>query len=539
MAHSHPPQLAGLLSAAREALDDDNPRLVLADWLEEHGQPQRAEFVRVQVALERANKEHRPTLALARRAEVLLAARWSEWLGPLAACDAEIRNLEGWPRTAFSRGLVRLAVRADDFLERNKEWTSCPEWQWVEGLHFDCLHAEAIRRLATLPGLVLPPWLEDGLDYDDVGEGEMGRETEGPRLLGGWPGLAGIQALHLGGSRFEPGSLAALFHSPHAAGLRDLFILKYLGPGDDLASHLARASHVARLRSLSLGTGLRKDGVKALAGAAHLAGLASLTISLNDSLDGCLPILARGPFAKLERLNVVGQGLGRKGGSALAAFPALAYLNIATTMLSAAGLEQLLGSSLAGRLVSLDLPESVPASTVTKAVAGAAALAGLRSLAWNGFEYMNQLGDDGARALADAASLSGLARLVLYSQSVGKEAWRLFASPPWAGLHSLGLACNPIDDEAALAIATSANLSQLESLSLTQCEVGDAGAWAIATAAGLPGLCSLNLAGCAVSNEMRGTIRAWLSGRKEGMKWDATDSPLSDAQKALVREAAR
>jgi uncharacterized protein (TIGR02996 family) len=31
--------------------EDDAPRLVYADWLEEHGNPERAEFIRVQCRL--------------------------------------------------------------------------------------------------------------------------------------------------------------------------------------------------------------------------------------------------------------------------------------------------------------------------------------------------------------------------------------------------------------------------------------------------------------------------------------------------------
>ena len=40
-----------LLAAIRDAPDDDLPRLAHADWLEEHGQSPRAEFVRVQIEL--------------------------------------------------------------------------------------------------------------------------------------------------------------------------------------------------------------------------------------------------------------------------------------------------------------------------------------------------------------------------------------------------------------------------------------------------------------------------------------------------------
>jgi uncharacterized protein (TIGR02996 family) len=39
------------LQAIIESHDDDAPRLIYADWLEDHGQPERADFIRAQVAL--------------------------------------------------------------------------------------------------------------------------------------------------------------------------------------------------------------------------------------------------------------------------------------------------------------------------------------------------------------------------------------------------------------------------------------------------------------------------------------------------------
>lgn len=44
-------ELDALLASVRAAPADDLPRLVVADWLEEHGEPDRAEFIRVQVRL--------------------------------------------------------------------------------------------------------------------------------------------------------------------------------------------------------------------------------------------------------------------------------------------------------------------------------------------------------------------------------------------------------------------------------------------------------------------------------------------------------
>lgn len=44
---------AAFLAAIREAPDDDAPRLIYADWLDENGEAERAEFVRVQCELAR------------------------------------------------------------------------------------------------------------------------------------------------------------------------------------------------------------------------------------------------------------------------------------------------------------------------------------------------------------------------------------------------------------------------------------------------------------------------------------------------------
>jgi uncharacterized protein (TIGR02996 family) len=45
------PRLLGLLRQAKLCPDQDGPRLVLADWLEESGHSDRAEFVRLQLWL--------------------------------------------------------------------------------------------------------------------------------------------------------------------------------------------------------------------------------------------------------------------------------------------------------------------------------------------------------------------------------------------------------------------------------------------------------------------------------------------------------
>jgi uncharacterized protein (TIGR02996 family) len=72
------------LDAIREQPDDDAPRLVYADWLEEHGQPQRAEFIRVQCERARLPEGSSRAYDLERREAALWAAHAAAWLGPLA-----------------------------------------------------------------------------------------------------------------------------------------------------------------------------------------------------------------------------------------------------------------------------------------------------------------------------------------------------------------------------------------------------------------------------------------------------------------------
>jgi uncharacterized protein (TIGR02996 family) len=57
-------QRQALLQAIIESPADDLPRLVYADWLEEHGEADRAELIRVQIKL--AGFSERGAAALAR-----------------------------------------------------------------------------------------------------------------------------------------------------------------------------------------------------------------------------------------------------------------------------------------------------------------------------------------------------------------------------------------------------------------------------------------------------------------------------------------
>ena len=76
--------------------DDDTPRLVYADWLDEHGDPNRAEFIRVQCRLAALPAGSSEATKLARREKTLLkehgapcgAKPISAWLGSCAEASS-------------------------------------------------------------------------------------------------------------------------------------------------------------------------------------------------------------------------------------------------------------------------------------------------------------------------------------------------------------------------------------------------------------------------------------------------------------------
>jgi uncharacterized protein (TIGR02996 family) len=160
MPNADHPEYAALLRAICADPDDDTPRLVAADWLEEHGDADRAAFIRIQVELAR--------LEVAGLGKSLEAYEWRKkeraYLGPYSvypsiwaaeACPQLVRvipgergkplesmRVEGADRVTFRRGFV--------------EGVICPAAEWLR-------HGEAVRkrqpvRVLTLVGCDALGW---------------------------------------------------------------------------------------------------------------------------------------------------------------------------------------------------------------------------------------------------------------------------------------------------------------------------------------------------------------------------------------------
>ncbi len=98
------------LNAIGNAPSDDAPRLIYADWLDEHGQPERAEFIRVQCELNVPGGPRGRRTELRLRERELLGRFGKEWAGTFAGTCESYR---------FQRGFVEvISARIGPLLKR-------------------------------------------------------------------------------------------------------------------------------------------------------------------------------------------------------------------------------------------------------------------------------------------------------------------------------------------------------------------------------------------------------------------------------------
>jgi uncharacterized protein (TIGR02996 family) len=272
------------LQAILEEPDDDTHRLVYADWLDEHGDPDRAEFIRVQCELTRLEGDDDPTsaaqvrmAALQHREAVLLGSHRPAWTQPLPE----------WARRwcGFQRGFVATVhASAALFLE----------------------HGAELLRVAPVQHLAL----------DSVGHWTA--------ALAASPLLRPLRSLLLANQRLDDAAARALAASPHLANLT-LLNLDNNRLTADGAQALASATGLPRLARLQLGGNmLGPAGAEALADSLLLPGLTRLYLSRDRLGDTGAAALAGAPaLAGLAVLHLQSNGIGEEGAAALAGSPYL------------------------------------------------------------------------------------------------------------------------------------------------------------------------------------------------------------------------
>jgi uncharacterized protein (TIGR02996 family) len=239
-----PRELLAFLAAAKERPDDHVPRLVLADWLEERGDPvltAHAEFLRLQC-------QGPFTLRGRARQAELLGDFADAWLGPLRPL------VHSW---IGKRGLLQVGADAAELI-RGAAGLPAEAFAWVEGLTVYGLNN---RQAATLAAL---PWLAQ-LNTLVVHRGELG--DAGARALAASPYVSGLRTLFLRGNAIGDAGAKALASSP-GLGKLSMLSLAQNRVGAVGALALAASPLLGRLRVLIVEGNPLGGGAAALRAAA-------------------------------------------------------------------------------------------------------------------------------------------------------------------------------------------------------------------------------------------------------------------------------
>jgi uncharacterized protein (TIGR02996 family) len=423
------------LDAILDAPDDDGPRLIYADWLEDNDLPHRGEFIRLQCRLATMQEYDPERLPLEQREADLLCVHEREWAEALPTVARP-----GY-RGAYRRGFVEQAsLTATDFLKRGAGLFAATP---VSVLQIRNLRGK-MPQVADSPLLARAP----GLDFDE--------------------------------SRLTPEDLRTLGASPHLGNLREL-TLSWTDLTREHAETLAGWPTLPRMRSLTL-RAKSAEALGALTRSRRLTSLRRLSWTGLADPAGFRGLADAAPA--LEHLEVYQREVSDEEMAALGGHPSLASLRV-----NANGSIVLLGDT-ASRLSSLDLITAWRLSS--EELAGASRLRRLSA-------FGTSVHDEDAGRLASSARLAGLVRLDLRRAYLYADGVRLLAtSPHLAGLRRLDLSMNEIGDDGAAALAESPHLRGLTYLDLGDCEIGSRGAAALAASPNLARLRHLNLSGNAV-----------------------------------------
>jgi uncharacterized protein (TIGR02996 family) len=322
---------AAFLAAIADRPDDDLPRLVFADYLDEHGDAARAEFVRVQCELAALPRTDPRFPVLEEREAELLAAHKKRW---------ELPNVG---RQTFRRGFVEVVdTTADRFLAAARRFLALVPVRELRLRNAD-------RRIAELAALPIFARVESlDLANNTLGAGNRITRFFGtadlPRLrtlklrnnrlwaeaiteLSATPIAPQLARLDLSGNPFADAGAEAL---AAATGFRNVTVLELrndeLTFSDSIhaagAIALAESEALTKLRRLDLGSQYVGDaGLVAVVNAPNAANLVSLDVSYNEigtSGESGYEAVAASPWLRhLTELNLCGNAIDRRGATAL------------------------------------------------------------------------------------------------------------------------------------------------------------------------------------------------------------------------------
>ncbi len=297
-----------LLRAVCDNPDDDTPRLVFADWLQEHGDEARAEFIRVQIEIARGGDNSE----LKERERVLLATHGERWSAPLREtgiplvafqratprCIQGIEYRRGFPYgVQFNEEKAEFAERAAELFRcapvqriafyyqwGYQELTMCPELLRVRSLSLDRSGFETPELAVFFGSKFLKRLTHLELIADDDNSHVA---PDGIELLSTTRGLPALRHLDLSYNWCnwdypdQASWVTALLKGRLVERLESLW-LRSTFLGDDGVEALSRSKRVRALRHLNLsGNGIGERGLRALASSQNLKSLEILDLRYN------------------------------------------------------------------------------------------------------------------------------------------------------------------------------------------------------------------------------------------------------------------
>jgi uncharacterized protein (TIGR02996 family) len=541
--------------------EDDAPRLVFADWLEDNGDPNRAEFIRLQIRLDSMPEYDPDRFDLEERALDLLAEHREKWLVGLPA----------WARKeplTFRRGFVgEVKLPPGRFHSSGDKLVGATPLLrlTLEGLNDKAAELAQVGAFAQLSELEVEmgksdvPRLSPFISHLPPGRLRQFGLNGGPSRYGSikelsrWPGLSGLKSLKVHHIRCSDAEVAVLFSLKHlrdlqrlelhltgtvpsaAASVRHLSQLKHLTLGyneaDPAGIKQLVASDWRQLESLDLDSHkLNTEDFRSLAGSRWFSGLRSLRVY--GSIDPC-PVLVTTPVTlrhlwlssnALSTADLCRSGLA-EGLHSLTLWTSEVSLRDLSDSSRLRQLRQLTVSSHKKPPSDVDLcslidSPGLPALTQLRIdcqldrdgaeqLARLASLSRLKSLSlWD-----CRLGNAGMRALAASRHLSGLKRFHITDKSDTSCLPALLEAPWLESLRELRVKCTGIDDDALVALANCPALSRLRVLILGQQKITRKGAAALAESPHLGRLLQLTVsASYTHSREVRDPLVARFGG---------------------------
>jgi uncharacterized protein (TIGR02996 family) len=425
------------LLAIAEHPDDDMPRLVYADWLEDHGDPERAEFIRVQVELARGVEDATKRANLEEREQELRKLHKYRWIDPHYGNSALI-DVDMY----FERGFITDFEPKPEMLNSPHFGTELRQYFPIDTLHLPPINEKIASVLAEASEL---RYIQQIIIYNDYSREATPDDAK---------------------------ALQILLKSPHLANLKGFFCRR-LG--------LSEAEYLALASSLSFSS-VRKfriydENITARAIAGFVAHFPNLQIFSLAQLNGLDPEefgqIARSMTSEsLQKLSLTETLLSSQAIRAFFAtdrFPNLKELDLSNCSIDASSMGVLM--------------ENICSSSVTRINLGNNPISdqGARSLAsWPGLSsvthlelYNCDIGSDGCRAILQSPHLGKLTHLYLSSNEIADDGIEALGSDQFSHLQSLTLDDNLLTNAGIITIASSPYMGKLEELHFTGRDINE------------------------------------------------------------------